>query len=94
MKEYKLSGWPDLTAPYHRTCYRRILSDMSHRYVSMAQLVAASSASRNEVRMFLEMLADRGLLREREAETDSIFDSLKPIGQWIRRTVQGDELKH
>ncbi len=94
MKEYKLSGWPDLQAPFHRTCYRRMLSDMSHRYVSFAQLVSNTTASRHEVRLFIEMLTDRGLLREREAETDSLFDSLKPLGDWFRRTVTGDLPKH
>ncbi len=84
MKEYKLSGWPDLAAPYQRTCYRRMLSDMSHRYMSMSQLTAASSATRLEVRNFLSMLAERGLLSEREGEPDNFFGSL---GEWFRRTV-------
>lgn len=90
MKEYKLSGWPELRAPFQRTCYRRMVSDMSHRYVSFAQLVATTSVTRQEVRMFLEMLAERGVLSERETDSDSIFDTLKPIGNWFRRTVNGD----
>jgi hypothetical protein len=95
MKEYKLSGWPDLSAPYHRTCYRRMLSDMSHRYVSVAQLIAASSATRHEVRMFLEMLAERGVLRVREAESDSMLSSFNTtIGQWFRRGKAGGASKH
>ncbi len=67
-----------------------MLSDMSHRYVSFAQLVSNTTASRHEVRMFLEMLTERGVLRERDAETDSIFDSLRPISEWFRRTKTGD----
>ena len=32
------------------------------------------------------------LLREREGESDSIFDSLRPIGEWFRRTITGAEV--
>jgi hypothetical protein len=92
MKEYKLAAWPDLPAPYHRTVYRRMLSDMSHRYMSIPQLVLSSGATRIEVRTFLQMLGERELLREREGEPDSIFDSLRPIGDWFRRTITGSEV--
>ena len=92
MKEYKLASWPELSAPYHRTVYRRMLSDMSHRYLSVSNLVLSSGATRLEVRLFLQMLGDRGVLRDREAESDSIFDSLRPIGDWFRRTITGTEV--
>lgn len=92
MKEFKLAAWPELAAPYHRTVYRRMLSDMSHRYMSMQQLMVSSGASRLEVRLFVQMLSERGLLREREGENDSIFDSLRPIGEWFRRTITGSEV--
>ena len=91
MKEYKLAAWPDLPAPYHRTVYRRMLSDMSHRYMSVQQLVLSSGATKLEVRTFMQMLGERGLLCEREGESDSIFDSLRPIGEWFRRTISGTE---
>ena len=92
MKEFKLTAWPELPAPYHRTVYRRMLSDMSHRYMSVQQLVLASGASRLDVRLFLQMLGERGMLREREGEPDSIFDSLRPIGDWFRRALTGAEV--
>jgi len=92
MKEFKLAAWPDLSAPYHRTVYRRMLSDMSHRYMSVPQLVLSSGATKLEVRTFIQMLGERGLLREREGEPDSIFDSLRPIGEWFRRTITGSEV--
>ena len=92
MKEFKLAAWPDLPAPFHRTVYRRMLSDMSHRYMSMPQLTLSSGASKLEVRTFVNMLSERGLLREREGEQDSIFDSLRPIGEWFRRTINGTEV--
>ncbi|MED5620015.1 hypothetical protein [Ideonella sp. BN130291] len=86
MKEYKLSAWPDLPAPFHRTSYRRMLSDMSHRFVSTQQLMATSGATRMEVRSFLQMLADRGLLCEREAPRTP----LSGFSGWLRRTFQNE----
>lgn len=88
MKEYQLAAWPDLAAPYHRTAYRRMLSDMSQRYVSADKLATTSGLGRNEVRQFIEMLDGRGLLSQREAtEADSLFGSLRPFGGWLRRTL-------
>lgn len=87
MKEYRLAAWPDLEAPYHRTAYRRMLSDMSQRHVSLARLSATSGLARAEVRHFIEMLESHGLVRERDGvEEDSFFGTLGPLGGWIRRT--------
>ena len=92
MKEYRLAAWPDLPATYHRTTYRRMLSDMSHRFVTVQQLMAASGATRMEVRLFLQMLGDRGLLCERDAvNEDSLFG---PLGGWIRRAFSVDAQRH
>jgi hypothetical protein len=90
MKEYKLSGWPDLRAPYQRTCFRRMLSDMSQRHVTLQQLATRSNTPRQEVRLFLEVLADHGVLDERDSESESIFDTLSGIGDWFRRSTLGD----
>ena len=88
MKEYRLAAWPELAPPYHRTGYRRILSDMSQRFVSVSQLMERSSLKRREVRTFLVLLESHGVLIEREgAEPDSLFGSLRPLGAWIRRTT-------
>ena len=88
MKEYRLAAWPDLAAPYHRTAYRRMLSDMSHRYVSLAQLAARSGLGRHDVRQFIEMLESHGLVSHREgAPDDSLFGSLRPLGGWLRRAL-------
>jgi len=93
MKEFKLAAWPDLPSTFHRTSYRRMLSDMSHRFVTVQQLMAGSGTTRMEVRLFLQMLAERGLLREREVvgPEDSLFGSLRPLGGWLRRAINGDE---
>ena len=84
MKEYKLSAWPDLPSSFHRTSYRRMLSDMSHRFVTVQQLIASSGASRMEVRLFLQMLTERGLLAVRDAERTR----MSAFGSWQRRTLQ------
>ena len=84
MKLFKLTAWPELQAPYHRTAYRRMLCDMSHRFVSLQHLVSVSGLGKFEVRQFIDMLDGNGLICERQdREPDSIFDSLKPIGAWI-----------
>jgi hypothetical protein len=88
MKEFKLAAWPDLPAVYQRIAYRRMLSDMSQRYVALPQLAERSGLSRYEVRQFIEMLDSRGMLVERDRSSpDSIFDSLRPLGGWIRRAL-------
>lgn len=95
MKEYRLVAWAELPAPYHHMVYRRMLSDLSHRYVSLPQLAAASGLRRQEVRDFLDMLDARDLLVEREAAAnDSVFDSLRPLGGWIRKTLNSSSGDH
>jgi hypothetical protein len=89
MKEFKLSAWLELPAPFHRTVYRRMLSDMSHRYVTGQQLMASSGATKLELRSFLLMLDGRGLLLQREAETPSSL--LGPLGGWIKRAIHGGD---
>ena len=92
MKEYKLAAWPDLPSAFHRTTYRRMLSDMSHRYMSVTALVLSSGGSKTDVRLFLQMLDEKGLLLEQEGEQDSFLDSLRPVGDWFRRTIFGADL--
>jgi hypothetical protein len=88
MKEFKLAAWPDLPPVYQRTAYRRMLSDMSQRYIALPKLAERSGLSRHEVRQFIEMLDARGVLAERDSSApDSLFDSLRPIGGWIRRAL-------
>lgn len=88
MKEYRLLAWAELPAPYHRMAYRRMLTDLSHRYMTLAQLVSASGLKRQEVREFLDMLEARDLLIDREGfANDSVFGSLRPLGGWIRKAL-------
>jgi len=88
MKTYRLAAWPQLRPPFDKIAYRRMLSDMSHRHVSVAQLVDTSGLRRSEVRQFLEMLGAEHLLSEREGVApDSLFGSLRPLGGWLRRAL-------
>ncbi len=93
MKEYRLVAWPQLKAPFDRIAHRRMLSDLSHRHMSLARLAECSGMRRHDVRAFLEMLEARDLLVEREAAVvDSLFGSLRPLGGWLRRAFAASHL--
>jgi hypothetical protein len=96
MKQYRLLAWPELHPEHNRTAYRRLLSDMSHRHVTIAQMADASGLRRHAVRDFVDSLVGQGVVEVREAEApDSFFGSLKPLGGWIRRTfVDGAPANH
>lgn len=85
MKEYRLSAWPDLGPQHQRTAYRRMLSDMSQRHMSVAELCARSGLSRSAVTGFLEQLGARGLLLTRDAARLHWPISLRPLRDWVRR---------
>lgn len=88
MKEYRLTAWPELASPFDRTAFRRMASDMSQRFLTLAQLGELSGLKRHEVRHFVDMLMGRGLLDERECMTpDAQFWSLRPLGGWLRRAI-------
>ncbi len=88
MKEYRLAAWPQLRTPFDKIAYRRMLSDMSHRHMTLANLAECSGLRRGEVRTFLEMLDAQGLITERvAAPPDSMFDSLRPLGGWLKRAL-------
>ena len=87
MKEYRLLAWPELPAEYRRTAHRRVLSEMSQRFVSAAKLLEVSGLKKTELRAFLDMLDDRAVLTDRDtAAPDSFLDSLREFG-WLRRAI-------
>ena len=87
MKEYRLLSWPELPAEYRRTAHRRALTEMSLRYMSLAQLTEVSGLKKPEVRNLVDLLGGRGLLGERDAGSpDSFLDSKSPLG-WLRRAM-------
>ena len=72
-----------------------MLSDMSHRHVTLVQLVESSGMRRQEVRVFIEMLDSKGLIAERDvANRDSLFGSLRPLGGWLRRAFATAPAEH
>ena len=87
MKEYRLLAWPELPADYRRTAHRRVLSEMSQRFVSVAKLIEVSGLKKTELRVFLDMLDGRAVLTDRDtAAPDSFLDSLRDLG-WLRRAI-------
>ena len=88
MKAYRLAAWPQLRAPYDRIAYRRMLNDMSHRHVTIAQLSDLSGIRKYDVRQFVNLLQARGLVEDREvSHPDSLFGSLRPLGGWLKRAL-------
>lgn len=87
MKEYKLSGWPELPAAFQRTAYQRMLHQMSQDYVPLAQLVRASGLGRDAVRQFLHQLGTHGVLEERthQAAPIAVVVATRSL-EWIKRT--------
>jgi hypothetical protein len=87
MKDYRLLAWPELPAEYHRTAHRRALSEMSGRYMSLAQLAEVSGLKKQEVRAFVDMLERKGVIVKRDnTVSDSFLDSISPLG-WLRRAI-------
>ena len=86
MKEYRLVSWPDLRHPHDRTAHRRMLSDMSHRHLTVWQLVATSGLRRAEVQHFVDFLQTQGLVIEQERRGASAHDTLAPMLAWLQRT--------
>lgn len=87
MKEYRLLAWPELPAEFKRTAHRRVLSDMSLRYMSIAQLCDVSGLKKGDLKNLLQMLEARGVLDERDANApDSFLDSIGRLS-WLRRAA-------
>ena len=87
MKEYRLLAWPDITSEFRRTAHRRVLSDLSLRYMTLAQLVEVGGLKKGELKSFLSMLDGRGLLDERDSTApDSFLNSIGKLG-WFRRAT-------
>ena len=85
MKEYRLAAWPELRPPYDRIAYRRMVSDMSQRHMTVWQLVDASGLRRLEVQNFIEILQARGVLTERRRRGGGFFAGVGPVLGRLRR---------
>jgi hypothetical protein len=93
MNEYRLASWPELPAHFRHAGHRRILSDMSHRHMTLAQLSDASGLKRLEVMHFIEFLEAGGHVTGRSAAVEPRLPrAMRQIGDWFRRalvSVQG-----
>ncbi len=90
MKEYRLLAWPELKGDYQRIAYRRALSEMSQRYLSLAKLVEVSGLKKGEARALIDMLDARSAIAERDTTApDSFLDSISPLG-WLRRAMNAN----
>jgi predicted transcriptional regulator YheO len=67
MKQYKLTAWPELSPRFQKTTMRRVVSELSQRFVSARDLARSSGASIREVEELVEKLAKDGMLMTREA---------------------------
>jgi len=67
MKQYKLTAWPELPARFQKTTMRRVLSELSQRFVSTRDLARSSGASAREVEDLISKLMHDGILMTRDA---------------------------
>jgi hypothetical protein len=67
MKQYKLTAWPELPPRFQSTAMRRVVSEMSQRFVSARDLARSSGASQREVEGLIAQLSRNGMLMVREA---------------------------
>jgi hypothetical protein len=67
MKQYKLTAWPDLPPRYRSTAMRRVVSELTQRFVTARDLSRKSGASTREVEDLLSTLTKNGVLMSREA---------------------------
>jgi hypothetical protein len=77
MKQYKLTAWPDLPPKLQKTPCRRVVSELSQRFVSARDLARSSGASGREVDELIEWLRAQGLLMVRDAP-----QAVKAGGRW------------
>jgi len=67
MKQYKLTAWPDLSPRFQKTTMRRVVSELSQRFLSTRDLARSSGASPREVEELIARLDKDGMLMTRDA---------------------------
>ena len=87
MKEYRLLAWPEHSAEFRRTAYRRVLSEMSSRHMSVAQLAEVSGLKKLEVRAFVAMLDRKSLVDERDCSAPASSLDAAGAWDWLRRAI-------
>ncbi len=77
MKQYKLTAWPELPPKLQRTQNRRVVSELSQRFVSVRDLARSSGSSTREVDELIVWLQSKDLLMMRDAP-----QAVKAGGGW------------
>ncbi len=67
MKQYKLTGWPELSPRFQSTAMRRVVSELSQRFVSTRDLARSSGAPSRDVEELVAKLTKDGMLMTRDA---------------------------
>ena len=99
MKQYKLTAWPDLPPRYRSTAMRRVVSELTQRFVTPRDLARKSGASTREIEELLSKLTKDGVVMSREAPR-----TLRPQTSWrewtpvavlrgIVRTIRSQEAR-
>jgi hypothetical protein len=65
MKQYKLTAWPDLTPRFQTTAMRRVVSELSQRFVSVRDLARSSGAAGRDIEELISRLDKDGMLMSR-----------------------------
>jgi len=65
MKQYKLTAWPDLPPRFQKTTMRRVVSELSQRFVSVRDLARSSGANARDVEELIAKLDRDGMLMTR-----------------------------
>lgn len=77
MKQYKLTAWPDLSPRFQKTTMRRVVSELSQRFVSVRDLARSSGASVRDVEELVAKLEKDGMLMTR-----AMPQSVSQSGAW------------
>ena len=88
MKQYKLTAWPDLPPRFQKTAMRRIVSELSQRFVSVRDLTRSCGASARDVEELIAKLDKDGMLMTR-ATPQSVGQSSAWHQWWPVAAVRG-----
>ena len=88
MKQYKLTAWPDLSPRFQKTTMRRVVSELSQRFVSVRDLARSSGASARDIEELIGKLEKDGMLMTR-ATPQSVGQSGSWQQWWPVAAVRG-----
>ena len=88
MKQYKLIAWPELPARFQKTTMRRVVSELSQRFVSVRDLARSCGAAARDVEELLAKLEKDGMLMSR-ATPQSVSQPAAWSQWWPVAAVRG-----